>query len=123
MNTAVARDPWQRDSAEGIALFGNVISERKELNLTDTSHPAPRPRSAGFRMPLGRRGLVIATMAITSAGMALNWGWLTAIGAAPLILALAPCAVMCATGYCVMCKSKNCGADRSPTDVPGTTRD
>ena len=91
--------------------------------MTDTTELTPQARPAGFRLPLGRRGLVIAAMAIIGAGMALNWGWLTAIGAAPLILSLAPCAVMCATGYCVMCKSKGCDAGKSPADVPGTTRD
>jgi hypothetical protein len=74
--------------------------------MTETPDLPPQTRPAGFRLPLGRRGLVITAMTITGAGMALNWGWLTAIGAAPLILGLAPCAVMCATGYCVMRKSK-----------------
>ncbi|PWE29857.1 hypothetical protein DDZ14_16650 [Maritimibacter sp. 55A14] len=91
--------------------------------MTETPYPTPEARPAGIRLPFGRRGLVIAAMAITGAGMALNWGWLTAIGAAPLILSLAPCAVMCATGYCVMCKSKGCDADKTPADAPGMTRD
>ena len=81
--------------------------------MTETPDLANPTRPAGFRLPLGRRGLVIAAMAIIGAGTALNWGWLTAIGAAPLILSLAPCAVMCATGYCV----------KTPTSEPVDTKD
>lgn len=91
--------------------------------MSEAPDLTPQLRPAGFRLPLGRRGLVIAATAIISAGMALNWGWLTAIGAAPLILSLAPCAVMCATGYCFMCKSKGCDADKTPANVPGNARD
>ncbi|QDI74416.1 MULTISPECIES: hypothetical protein [Leisingera] len=91
--------------------------------MTETPDLANPTRPAGFRLPLGRRGLVIAAMAIIGAGTALNWGWLTAIGAAPLILSLAPCAVMCATGYCVMCKSKGCDAQKTPTSEPVDTKD
>ncbi|UWQ43983.1 hypothetical protein K3718_21725 (plasmid) [Leisingera aquaemixtae] len=85
--------------------------------MPDTPDLTNPTRSPGFRLPLGRRGLVIAALAVLGAGMALNWGWLTAIGAAPLILSLAPCAVMCAAGYCVMCKSKDCDARKTPRDA------
>jgi hypothetical protein len=91
--------------------------------MTETPDLTPQTRVDGFRLPLGRRGLVIAAMAVIGAGMALNWGWLTTIGAAPLILSLAPCAVMCATGYCVMCKSKGCDANRKPTDMSDIVSD
>jgi hypothetical protein len=33
--------------------------------------------------------------------MALNWGWLTAIGLAPVLVSLAPCAAMCGLGLCM----------------------
>jgi hypothetical protein len=36
------------------------------------------------------------------AAIALNWGWLVAMGIAPLLLAFAPCAAMCAFGLCAM---------------------
>lgn len=90
--------------------------------------PAPVTQPAPWRVPrwlLLPRNLVLVAIAVVGAGLALNWSWLTAIGAAPLILSLAPCAVMCATGYCVMCKSKSkgCDADKSPVALPGTTRD
>ncbi len=49
----------------------------------------------------GRRGLILLTVAILGAGLVLNWNWLVAVGIAPLLLALAPCAAMCALGLCM----------------------
>ena len=49
----------------------------------------------------GRRGLILLALAIIGAGVTLNWGWLVAIGIAPILLALAPCAAMCALGVCM----------------------
>ena len=48
----------------------------------------------------GRRPLLLAGITMLAAGMALNWDWLTAMGAAPIILSLAPCALMCTVGIC-----------------------
>jgi hypothetical protein len=31
--------------------------------------------------------------------------------------------VMCATGYCVMCRSKSCDTKSAPTEGAGITRD
>ena len=49
----------------------------------------------------GRRGLILLSAAALGSAMALNWGWLAAVGIAPLLLALAPCAAMCALGLCM----------------------
>ncbi len=35
-------------------------------------------------------------------GAILNWGWLVAVGIAPIIIAVAPCAIMCGLGLCAM---------------------
>lgn len=53
----------------------------------------------------GRRGLVVAAVAVTGGGLALGWNWLAAVGVAPLLLSLAPCAAMCALGWCMMPKT------------------
>ena len=50
----------------------------------------------------GRRGLIIGSLAVAMTGLAIGWNWLSAIGVAPLILTLAPCAAMCALGACAM---------------------
>ena len=50
----------------------------------------------------GRTGLIVVTAAALGFGAYSGWGWLVAAGIAPLLLTLAPCAVMCALGLCVM---------------------
>ncbi len=90
--------------------------------MTETSPHTETPVANPWRPKLGRRGLILAAMAIIGAGLALNWGWVTAIGAAPLILALAPCAVMCGLGLCMMCKSDSCDKKSSATE-PSPSRD
>ena len=49
----------------------------------------------------GRRTLFVLATVLIVGGMVLNWGWLVAAGLAPIILALLPCAVMCALGLCM----------------------
>lgn len=49
----------------------------------------------------GRRTLFFLAALLIVGGVALNWGWLAAIGVAPILLALLPCAVMCALGLCM----------------------
>jgi hypothetical protein len=48
----------------------------------------------------GRRGLIALAVALVLAAAALNWSWLVAVGIAPLLIAFAPCAAMCALGLC-----------------------
>lgn len=89
-------------------------------NKSDLITAAPPIR---LRMPFGRRGWLSAGLALIAAGMVFNWGWLTAIGAAPLILALAPCAVMCAAGLCVMGGSKTGATKNDPAAEPDRSGD
>ncbi len=49
----------------------------------------------------GRRGLIVLAIGIAAAGMAMNWGWLVAVGIAPILLFVLPCAAMCALGLCM----------------------
>ncbi len=79
----------------------------------------------------GRRGLIFLAVAVLGAGAALNWGWLVAVGFAPILIAVAPCAVMCAIGVCCMkggsksCSSSDQSAkgEGSGTTVSTKTRD
>lgn len=71
-----------------------------------------------------RRGLVLAGLGIIVAGLALGWNWLTAIGVAPLILSLAPCAAMCALGLCMVAGANSRGKkkdsdEKMPPSAPG----
>jgi len=61
----------------------------------------------------GRRGLVLLAVAVLGAGLYLNWGWLVAAGIAPLLVALAPCAAMCAVGLCMNRAGEKPGATQA----------
>ena len=41
-----------------------------------------------------------AGAAVLGSGLALDWSGLTTVGTAPVILSLAPCALMCTLGLC-----------------------
>ena len=76
---------------------------------------AQRARDFIRRAIGGPRGLIILGIAIVAGGLTLGWGWLTAVGLAPIILALAPCAAMCAIGVCAMSRG---GASRPSQTTP-----
>ena len=61
--------------------------------------------------------LASAGVAATGAGLALGWDWLSAVGIAPLIVATAPCLIMCAFGMCMM----GMGRGNQAGSSPGTT--
>ncbi len=50
----------------------------------------------------GRRGLIVAAVALGIPALWIGWPWLVVAGVAPLLIALAPCAIMCALGVCAM---------------------
>jgi hypothetical protein len=49
----------------------------------------------------GRRGLIAIAVIMLLLDIALGWSWLVAVGVAPLLLGLMPCAAMCALGLCM----------------------
>ena len=57
----------------------------------------------------GRRGLIALAAAALILGTILGWSWLVAIGVAPLLLGLLPCAAMCALGLCMNRMSHHSG--------------
>lgn len=85
------------------------------MQPSDIVRPSPTPTTgAQLRSWFGSRwGLIISGGVIVVAGLALGWNWLTALGVAPVILSLAPCAVMCAAGMCMAM-----GKGRSSTAKP-----
>lgn len=112
MSGAAASPEGECALATAPALGPREPGPNTEEVTMETAHEV-RSGSAALRIPLGRRGWLLIVLAIVAAGMALNWGWLTAIGAAPLILSLAPCALMCAAGLC-MSGSKSCATKSAP---------
>jgi len=49
----------------------------------------------------GRWGLIALAAIAVAGGLAFNWSWLVAAGIAPVIVAVLPCAAMCALGLCM----------------------
>ena len=73
----------------------------------------------------GRRGLIVLAVVLVLAATALNWSWLVAVGIAPLLVAFAPCAAMCALGLCASsmgggsCSSKETTAGNGAAQAAG----
>lgn len=67
-----------------------------------------------------RRVLVVLGLAVLVGAAALNWGWLVAIGVAPVLLAMAPCGIMCALGLCKMGKGTSTGGTNAASDADGS---
>lgn len=70
---------------------------------TDTSdRPLTRDILDAARYYLGgRTTLFVIAAGLIVGGIASNWGWLVAVGLAPILIAVLPCAVMCALGLCM----------------------
>ena len=74
----------------------------KEISAIDGAATPDNRRSGTWPRWLTRRRLLfVGAATLIGGGMALNWGWLTAIGPAPVLVSLAPCAVMCGLGLCM----------------------
>lgn len=73
----------------------------------------------------GMRGIVLGVGAVAVGGAVFGWWpWLVAIGVAPILLSLLPCAVMCAFGLCMMRMgngSKSAGSHGTMTDAAAST--
>ncbi len=75
---------------------------------------------SGLRQ-FGRRKWILVGSIVLAVGLIFKWDWLTAVGAAPIILALLPCAVMCGLGLCMMggagksCSTRNDGDGQQPS--------
>jgi hypothetical protein len=82
--------------------------------------PARATQPAPLRIPrwlLQPRNLVLIGAAAIGAGLALNWSWLTAAGAAPILLGVLPCLGMCALGLCMRGKPAGTGAAADAASV------
>jgi hypothetical protein len=86
-----------------------------DINATDLPTRAePRESPRRLRRWLqGRRGLILLAILALTLGVAFNWSWFVAIGAAPLLLSALPCLAMCALGLCMNRMSSS--PEASPT--------
>lgn len=88
--------------------------------IPETSLSADTFRYVRYQLR-GRRGLVVAGTALGGPALWFGWPWLVAAGLAPILIAIAPCAVMCAVGARTMkaCGTKNAtDASSAPLSRP-----
>jgi hypothetical protein len=87
-----------------------------------TRQPAPSSETPlgqdllyALRYYLGGRRAWLAIAALAGlGGLVLNWSWLVAVGVAPLLLAILPCAAMCALGLCMnRMTGGSCGSEEA----------
>jgi hypothetical protein len=101
----------------------------KEIDCCTRESKASQSDDAPLKTPsrirswvLSPQGLAVTGITIIAIGLALNWSWLTAIGAAPLILAVGPCLVMGALGLCMSMRNGRGKRDlASATETPPST--
>ena len=100
---------------------GAIPSPATESCCAAGSAPSS-PRSALPSWIGNRRALALSGLALGGAGLTLGWDWLTAVGVAPLIVATAPCLIMCALGLCMMGKRNKAGSAQAAVRAgePGT---
>ena len=98
----------------------DAMNARTESTLlTRSGKPSP---FSSFSLGGRRTWLAVGAVALAG-GAALNWSWLVAVGVAPLLLAIAPCAAMCALGLCMKpgaegCTRQDATTGPSPAPVP-----
>ena len=64
-----------------------------------------------------RRGILIIGAGFAIGGLYFGWDWLVAAGLAPILIALAPCAVMCGIGLCMMNRKRGDSRSSSPDEA------
>jgi hypothetical protein len=78
----------------------------------------PAGSAAGLAIAgLVRSRVVIgaAALGVIAVAAAWQWSWLVAIGVAPVLLSVAPCAAMCSLGLCMhRMGGRSCGAANTP---------
>jgi hypothetical protein len=67
----------------------------------------------------GRNGVIALIVLAVVSGAALNWSWLVAVGIAPLLLTVLPCAVMCGLGLCLhKTAGGSCSTETHSVEMP-----
>lgn len=95
------------------------------MQTTESLQAIVRPLSMDW---LSRNRIVLgaAALGVIGAAAAWQWSWLVALGVAPLLLSVAPCAAMCGLGLCMhrmggrTCSTAAQG-DQSVSAIPATS--
>lgn len=119
VSVPAGRDRIATDPAPVPPAFLKAATEEGAMEAATRTRPA----AGALRIRLGRRGWLLLALGLLATGATLNWSWLAAIGLAPIILSLAPCALMCAAGFCLSGGSKSCATESASAARPDLTRD
>lgn len=87
----------------------------KIAKSTQIDSPTVLPARIG-----NRKAWIIGGLTLAGIGLALKWDWLTAVGAAPVLLGLLPCVAMCALGLCMRGGSGQSCHKRNSDAEPGS---
>jgi hypothetical protein len=78
------------------------VFANRSPKIEAATNPLGRDLLQAFRYYLrGPWAWIALATAVIAAGVVLNWSWLVAVGVAPLLIAVLPCAAMCALGLCM----------------------
>jgi hypothetical protein len=95
------------------------MQKSHEIPVKESSQSCNPILTLGGRVNQGTT-LTVLAVAGAGAGLVLGWDSLVALGLSSFILALLPCAVMCAVGVCANRMSKrDQTAARTPPAMPG----
>jgi hypothetical protein len=92
-------------------------NKRNAMTISTQSSTPPPPNLAtnALRALLGnRRGLLVIGAVVLGLGLVFKWNWVVAAGIAPFVLAVLPCAAMCALGLCMSRMTNGSSAAQPP---------
>jgi hypothetical protein len=106
-------------------------SQSQEVSRTSPRQPEPseeRPLTPDLLDALryhlnGRTGLLVLGAGVAALGLTFSWSWLVAVGLAPLLLAVLPCAAMCALALCAnRAGGRSCASEQAQAETPPPAR-
>mgnify|MGYP001342205879 CR=1 FL=1 len=110
----------QHDSGRGETVPGGSNADPAQPG-GGCCGPATDGRGLGRLLPAwlgGTRGIIVGAVVVLGAGLALGWPTLVALGVAPILLSVLPCALMCGLGLCVMGRGGQSKSTQASTPRP-----
>jgi hypothetical protein len=111
----IGRQPWYRNVADIRPMPHTWAAEGVSAMAACCNRPDTGRRINWRRLLTNRVMIIGGVILAVAAGLAAgSWGWLVAVGVAPIILTILPCAVTCGLGLCVLGLSSRTKSDVAP---------